>query len=298
MHIQKYIPAIFCTLLFLLPATVSAATISLLVTPKNVGVGDTVRVDILLNSTIPTNAFSGSVSYSKGTLEPIAVSDGSSIINVWITHPAILTKDAAITFAGITPGGFSGGGGNLFSILFRAKAIGSADVSLGDVEVLRNDGTGGKEPVTIKQLTFLIGSKSSGGYTESDDTTPPESFTAYVARDAQLFGGKSYLAFMAVDKLSGIDHYAVAESRMPSLLLPLSPLSWTPLPTGPYVLSDQNLTSTIYLKAVDRVGNERLNVYPPTHLLTGYEEVVLLAILIGVVLLWWRGWGRRFKKNL
>ncbi len=298
MHTHKHIPIILCALLFLLPATVSAATISFQAVPAHIGVGDVVRVNILLDSTIPTNAFSGTVSFPGVLLEPIAISDGNSIVNLWVTHPAVPVTGAEIPFAGITPGGFSGNTGLLFSVLFRTKASGVANISVGNIEVLRNDGAGSREPVTIKQLVLSIGAKSSGGYVESVDTTPPESFTAQLGTDPQLFDGKSYLAFVAVDKGSGVDHYAVAESRLPSFLLSLFPLTWHTA-TSPHMLADQNLTSSVYIKAVDRAGNERLSIYPPQHLFTAYEKVVLIVILIGVVFLFWRrGWGRRFKKNL
>ena len=265
-----------------------------------IGVGDTVRVDILLDSTIPTNAFSGTVSYSKTMLEPIAVSDGDSIVSLWVTHPVVPAIGASIPFAGITPGGFSGNGGVLFSVLFRAKTSGIANVSLGnDIQVLRNDGAGGKEPVILKSLVLSISSKSSGGYTEPVDHTPPEPFTAYQGSDPQLFDGKNYLVFMAVDKGSGVDHYAVAESRVPSFLFWLFSPSWHAPAISPYVLADQNLTSAVYIKAVDRAGNERLSVYPLRYLFTAYEIIVLFVILVVVVLLWKKKiWlRRRPRKN-
>jgi len=296
MDTKKQIFITLCALLFVAPATAFATTISLQTIPKNIGVGDTVRVDILLDSAVPTNAFSGTVSYSK-TLEPTAISDGNSIVSLWIIHPAVPVAEASIPFAGITPGGFSGNNGILFSILFRAKAAGTAHVSLGDIQVLRNDGSGDKESVTTKQLVLSVGSRPSGGYVEPADIISPEPFTASLSVDPQLFDGQSYLVFMAVDKGSGVDHYAVAESRVPSFLLPLFPLSWKTA-TSPYALIDQNLTSTVYINAVDRAGNGRLSIYPPHHLFTAYEKVVLVVILTIVVLLYWRGRGRRFRKDL
>lgn len=296
MHTHKRI-LIFCVFLFLSPVAASAATVSLKATPERIGIGDIVRVDILINSAMPVNAFSGAVSYSETMLETVAVSDGNSVINLWITHPAAPSAGMPIAFAGITPGGFSGTGGTLFSVLFRAKATGTANMALADVEVLRNDGEGGEEPVTLKPLALSIGPRPLGGYAEPSDTTSPESFTAYLGNDPQLFGGRNYLVFIAVDKDSGIDHYAVAESRLPPFLHFLFPLFWN-ITEAPYVIADQNLTSTLYVKAVDRAGNERLGIYPPRHLFTAYEIVVLLVILLGVVLFWQRGRGRRFKRKL
>lgn len=287
MHTHKRFN-IFCLLFFLAitPSAVSAATISFRATPARVGISDVVRVDVLLDSAVPVNAFSGAVSYSRATLEPVAVSDGNSLINLWITHPDIpMAAGASVAFAGITPGGFSGDNGILFSVLFKATATGTGHISIEDAEVLRNDGVGGEETVTSQSLSLPIGSKSVGGYTEPADTTPPESFVISLGNDAELFGGRSYIVFTAADKDSGIDSYAAAESRLPSFLLSFFPLSWHAA-TSPYALADQNLTSTIYVKATDRSGNERVSVFPPQHLFTPYENVVLLVILIGVVLLW------------
>lgn len=296
MNMKKHLCVISCVvLLFITPGTAFAATISLRATPTNVGVGDIVRVDVILESMVPSNAFSGAVSYQKTMLEPIAVSDGNSIVNLWIVHPTASENGSPISFAGVTPGGFSGDNGLLFSILFRAKVAGTANVSLVDIEILRNDGAGGEEPTTTKQLSLSISQKPSGGYKELDDTVPPEPFTASLGDDSQLFGGRSYLAFMAADKGSGIERYAVAESRLPSFLFSLFPLLWNDA-TSPYVLLDQYRTSTVYIKAVDRAGNERVSTYPPQRLFNVYEAI-LLGILIGVVLLSRRRWGRRSVQN-
>jgi hypothetical protein len=211
-------------------------------------------------------------------------------VSLWVTHPAV-SSGAPIPFAGITPGGFSGTGGMLFSVLFRAKAAGTANVSIGNIEVLRNDGAGGNEPATAKPLFLSVGAKPSGGYAEPADTAPPEPFTAELGNDPQLFGGKNYLVFTAVDKGSGVAHYAVAESRVPLFLLRFFPLSWNET-ASPYLLDDQNLTSTVYVKAVDRAGNERLSIYPPRHPFTVYEIAALLGILVLAVVLLKNLWHR------
>lgn len=287
---------IFAILLLLSPAAVSAATISFDAMPKKVGIGDIIRVDVLLESAVPANAFSGTVSFKNASLEPIAVYDGSSIVNMWVTRPVADITHSLIQFAGITPGGFSGSSGKLFSMLLKATAAGVATISITDAQVLRNDGVGGEEAVLVKPLSFSIESKPSGGYTEADDHTPPESFAAYLWADSQLFGGQKYLVFTAVDKISGVDHYEIVESRVPQFLFTLFQPTWRVV-ASPFVLSDQQLVSTVYVKAIDRAGNERLSVYPPTHLFTTYESVVLLGILMVVVFFWQKRTQRRSRKN-
>ena len=293
-NMKKYF--LISLILFLAPATVSAATLSFRATPAHAGAGDVIRVDVLVQSAIPTNAFSGTVVYTGAALEPVAISDGNSIVSLWITHPAFSTASASVPFAGVVPGGFSGDAGIVFSMLFRARAAGEVNFALLNAEVLRNDGAGGTEPTAATPLTIRIGERALGGYREPPDTVPPEPFFAAAGDDPQLFGGRSYLVFSTVDKGSGVDRYEVAESRVPSFLFPLVPLSWH-VAESPYVLADQTLTNTIYIRASDRAGNERLSVYPPKHLFTAYEGSALLAILLTVVLLYGRGWGRRPKKT-
>lgn len=297
MSMKRHIHIIFCAVLMFMPAAVSAATVSFRAFPHDVGTGDIVRVDVLLDSNIPINAFSGTVSYSSAMLEPTAVSDGNSIVNLWVIHPEVPVGGAPLTFTGITPGGFFGDSGLLFSVLFRAKGAGIADISIKDGQMLRNDGTGGKEPLTLKPLSLRIEAKPQGGYKEPADTIPPEPFIVSLGADPQLFDGRRYLVFTAVDKGSGIDHYALAESRVPTFLFWLFPLLWHET-ISPHVIADQNLTSAVYVKAIDRAGNGRLSVYPPRYFFTVYEKSILLAILIVVVLLYWRGRGRRFQGNL
>lgn len=298
MKTQKQILALGILFFVALPTAASAATVSLHAAPDVVGAGDTVRVSVILDSFIPTNTFSGALRYSGNILEPIAISNGNSIIQMWVVHPIVPASEAPITFAGITPGGFSGSGGNLFSVLFLAKTAGTAKISFDEIEVLRNDGVGGEEPVTTRPLSLSVGSEPFGGYTEPTDNIPPESFTVYFGSEPELFDDRSYIVFAAVDKISGIDHYKVAESRMPSFMLKFFPLSWNEQTASPYVVGDQDLVSTIYVKAVDRAGNERVSTFPPQHLFTRYERGAFLGILILLVFFWQiRGRKGRFGKN-
>jgi len=288
---------ILTSLFLLLPMTGSAATLSISVTPAQIGVGDEMLVTVLLDSAIPTNAFSGTLVIPPDILETIGVVDGNSIINMWITRPTVSSDTGTIAFAGITPGGFSGNDGTLFSVLVRAKMSGTARLSLKDSVLLRNDGEGGEELVVAQPYTISVKNTALGGYIEPEDVTAPEPFTAHQGVDPELFDGQAYLAFTAVDKGSGIDQYVLTETRLPAFLLQFFPLRWATV-SSPYVLGDQHLTSTIYIKALDRAGNERLSVFPPQHLLTVYEKYLVVGILLIVVLLWQIGWGRRFGKNL
>lgn len=280
MKTRLFVPLL---VLFSLPVTAAAATLSLAASPTHVGVGDVVRIGVFVESATSVNAFSGTLSYPTALLEAESVSDGNSVVNFWAERP---TLGKNISFAGITPGGFAGKGGQLFSVLFRVKAAGTAVLDVASATVLRNDGAGGSEPVSVKTLRLALSDAPVESYAESVDRDAPEPFSPTTGSDAVQFGGRTYIAFSAVDKASGIDGYFVAESRIPRFFQPLFPLRFS-RETSPYVLSDQTRASTIYVKAVDRAGNVRFAVVPPLRTAPEYVAV-LAAILMTIVLIGYR----------
>lgn len=271
---RKLLHFLFVVSALALPVFVSAATLTLTASPAAFGVGDTVLVTVSVDSDTRVNTFSGMLNYPH-SLTPVSVSDGNSVVNVWLTHPIIGTS-SPIAFTGFTPGGYAGRGAALFSVVFKALAPGPAELALSSLELLRNDGAGTRESTAARPLSFSIGAKATGGFVAPADTVPPESFTPVEGSNLALFGGDSYLAFSAVDKGSGVARYEVAEARFPFLAL-----SWH-VATSPYRVSDQYLTSDIFVKAVDNAGNERVSVFHRAHFLRPYEWVIL-GILVGAL---------------
>lgn len=279
---KKILYSILFIFVIFLPKIASAATLSVHAVPAVVGVGKMVEITVLINSNVSVNAFSGALHFSQKSLKPIAVSDGNSIVSMWITHPKITA--GAITFAGVTPGGFSGKNGILFKVFFKTTSAHNAQLTLTNVQILRNDGAGTKEKVTFIPIILKISTQSGATFKVPTDTVPPEPFTAILGHSPALFSGKYYLAFSTVDKSSGVDYYEVAETRLPLWLM--APV-WKRV-TSPYVIHDQNFTSDILIKAVDRAGNERTSIFPRQHLLSSNEWLMLggIIFLLGVVL--WR----------
>lgn len=267
-------PYLLTIVAFLVPALASAATLTLVPVPTHIGIGDTVQVTLLIESQMPVNAFSGSLEYPF-SMEPLSISDGSSIVSIWIERPIV--EAGRIRFAGLTPGGFSGTGGKLFSVIFRATTPGTAIFSVSDTAVLRDDGAGSSEPTSASPLSLSVATEATGGFVAPADTEAPEPFTPQLEEDSALFGGESYLAFTASDKSSGIDHYEVAETRVPSFFA-----AWLHYQRAesPYVFVDHYLTSDVYIKAVDRAGNERIAVFHRSHLLRPYEWAILCVTII------------------
>ncbi len=279
---------------FFIPFLASAATLTLSPDPSTVGVGDTVQITISISSDTPVNTFAGSLNYPKN-LSPVSVSDGSSIISIWFMRPSLdiardklLGTSSPIVFSGFTPGGFSGRNGKLFSIVFKAMSAGPVEISLTDVAILLNDGAGTKEATVVHPLSLVIAQKATGGFTEPTDAFPPEPFNVFLGEDTQLFNGEKYLVFTTVDKGLGMDFYEVAEKRFP-----LVPPVWQKA-DSPYRIQNQYLTSDVYIKAVDRAGNERVMVFHRSHLLRPYEWVIfgMLIVALCILYMYMRGRGR------
>ena len=86
------------------------------------------------------------------------------------------------------------------------------------------------------------------------------------------------LIFTTQDKGSGIEYYAVQERSREVI----DEKAWQRT-VSPYVLADQNLKKYIYVKAVDKKGNERIALIRPTST-SWYTNYSLWSILISIML--------------
>lgn len=275
---------------FLVSAVASAAQLYFKPETFTLGVGDTARVEVFLDSPENVNALEGVIKFPAETLEVKDVNDGNSIVSFWITRPKI--EQGEISFAGAIPGGYPAFNGKLFSIEFLAKKTGRVTIGIRSAQALLNDGKGTPAQLSLKTLVVNVSSKPTGAIvTEIQDTTPPESFKPIIAKDPNLFDGKYFVSFSTQDKGSGIDYYEVAEGR--GFFQP-NPENWQRGDT-PQVLKDQELRSWIFVKAVDKKGNAFVAKLPPPNV-PAYQR--LLTIIIGVVvivliLMLWRRLGKR-----
>jgi len=273
-----------------LPA--NAANLNLVSQTNEIGVGSQFQIDLMLDAEgQDINAAQGNIIFPKNLLEIKEIYTGSSIINFWIEKPQI---NAEIKFSGVIPGGFSGvlspyykgyKPGKVLSLIFTAKKEGVDAVEIHGAKVLLNDGKGTETNTTISNFQFLISKQTPSSKLQvpsSNDTNPPELFTPEIARDPDIFGGKWFLVFAAQDKGSGIDYYAAHESARTKEAARIDAKNWT-VAESPYVLKDQKLKSYIYVKAVDKAGNERFAVLPPKF--APWYKKPLVDTLVGLIAL-------------
>ncbi len=276
---MKKILFIIFSLLIALP--VSAAT--LYFKPENIqiGVGETGRMELFLDSPENVNALEGKIIFPADLLEVKNLSDGNSIINLWITKPRV--ENNSIIFAGIIPGGYPAFGGKILTVDFLAKKSlpagrqeAEAVLQIKEAQALLNDGKGTAASLSLKPITFEISTKPTGmGVEEMKDDIPPEDFLPSVSSDPSVFDGQYFVIFAAQDKGSGIDYYEVSEKK--GFLRPEAE-NWVKA-ESPYLLSDQKLESWIFVKAVDKKGNERIAIIHPANVII---DKTVLTIILGI----------------
>ena len=245
-----------------------------------VGVGQQLEISIYVHSEGEIiNALSGTIRLPQ-FLKASAVRDGNSIIALWSRRPDIVGND--ITFAGIVPGGWRGTSGLLFSFIVEATSAGSGEIDFSDATVLLHDGKGTTAPLLLEALSLRVTTDipliEFVGVVE--DREPPEAFTITIERDVALFLGDAFLVFAAQDKGSGIDHYEIIETR--KRLRDETKGVWEGA-ESPYRLQDQSLTSFIYVRAIDRVGNVRVSVHEPEEQKATLLPFIILAFILFLI---------------
>ena len=276
---NKYSKIIFLLVIGLsifLPASTFAAEIFFRAEKNSFTQND----EFLLQAFIDTkgesvNAIEGDIVFPPKALTVKEIRRGNSVVNFWIKEPVL--DDGKITFSGITPGGLSGKNEFLFSIVFRAVGAGGINVGASELHILRNDGNGTLTKATVLPFRISIANSNSGAsgvvILPQNDLEPPEVFSPFVGMDSAIFNGKYFLTFATEDKGSGIDHYEVKEGEW-GKFVPA---------TSPFVLSEQKLDKRIFVKAVDRAGNERIVAISAEHPTPWYQQYIFFVIIIVLI---------------
>ena len=282
--------ALFC----MVPAIASAASLRLQDAPSSVHVGDTFIVTLLLDSTdAALNAFEGSLHFSPSLmLQDIRFT--GSLVPLWVEKPE-QKETGTVIFAGVFPGGFQEKG-KLFTLVFKAQSVGSADLSFGsETKAYKDDGKG--TPVSLKTPTLSFAVVASSGAPREvilpTDTTPPEPFVPVVV-SGQAFGWEGpALVFDTEDKDSGILHFEIARSYNPQAQE--KDLSWQVV-QSPYALSAQDFGRYLFVRATDRAQHTYTAVVSPQKISIAllvrqqwFVILLLLGIACSVILFFRRG---------
>jgi hypothetical protein len=166
---------VFLSVVYIVFAHVSLAA-SLSLSPGT-GVytsGTTFAVNVRVNTQgKEINAAEGSIKFNPNEITVVSVNRSASIFNLWVTEPKFSNSAGTISFSGGSPSGYSGSGGTVMSVVFRASAAGTPRVSFTNGSVLANDGRGTNVLTAMNGGSFTIQAQSSA--------PAPEVITEYVA---------------------------------------------------------------------------------------------------------------------
>lgn len=84
--------------------------------------GDEVNLHVLLDSTLPTNAYEIELVYSVAELQFEGYDDSKSIVDVWQERPSSEVSSGTLRIGGGSIHSFSGEGGEIGIVRFRARA--------------------------------------------------------------------------------------------------------------------------------------------------------------------------------
>lgn len=289
MQKTKLVIFLALSLLFFQAGRVSAAVL-FINSPNQAGVqkfaqGDEFIANVFLNTGKDSiDAVGAGISYPATLLELKEIRSGNSIINYWLDQPKAI-RPGMVNFSGIITGGYTGTTGPLVSLVFLTKAVGSGSISFDDTtKVLLNDGKGTQAKLTDSPMQFSI-SKSGAAIQSAvkplNDAQAPDDFAPAVIQNPAMFDGKYFVVFSAQDAGSGIDYYQVYETKYKTANL--TNVKWVTA-QSPYVLQDQGLNSYIYVRAVDKAGNGRIESVAPRYLVKWYQAWWLYFIVIVIIL--------------
>lgn len=219
------------------------------------------------------NALSGEIVIPK-ELEVSKIYDGDSAVVLWVEKPTLREDSHKISFSGLTPGGISGNR-PLFSFFVKGD-VGVYSLQATNVSIFKNDGQGSPVKVTSPTGRLTIKAGATSTKDEIIDTEAPEPFTPIISETTELLDSNPFISFSAQDKGVGIDHYEFAVKIFGS---PATG-DWGNA-ESPLVLSGDMARAKIFIKAIDKVGNERtVSIAGPTH----YTYIATWSIIILLII--------------
>lgn len=288
--IKKHYTIALLVLALALPCVSDAMTIQVEKPVEDVRVGDTVLLNVYVNTDgQEINAIDGSVTLD-GDYEIRTVSTAGSIFEVWASKPSL--EGNRITFVGGSTAGVFGSRLKVFSVAVKPLDSEGINFSANDVKIFLNDGKG----TTImaegisKQIQVAQGTNATPRNELEkiilEDKTQPEEFDVIVGQDADTFEGNYFASFNAIDAGSGIDRYEVIEEGYPAVRS-----------GNTYVLRNQDLSGKLIVRAVDNAGNVRTIEVNVQDVVSESNSINWFAVIVASLILLLIFYAKKFFKR-
>ena len=150
---------------------------------ENLNLGDTVSIDVNINTKIPIDAFGATIGFPKGSLEIVSISKEKSFFDLWTEDTTIAEDTGEIRFSGGTTrqGGITGTG-TVLTLTVKAKNPGQAQLLFKNVQVYPYSNSGKPVDTKTRPITYtivepknqsVIVGGASGGSSISPGSVPP-----------------------------------------------------------------------------------------------------------------------------
>ena len=296
---------LFIGILALSPTSSFGATLYLEPEKTEYYQDDTFLIEIFVDTEGESiNVVETELTFPTDVLEVKDITSGNSILSLWVEKPTFSNAEGKIFFVGGIPGSYTGKRGKLGEIVFTTKLntdeTHTADITFANSsKILLSDYKGTEAPVRTRGALLTIFSEttlsSSNEWDErlENDTTPPEPFRIEIARDPQIFSQEYFVVFSTTDKQSGMERYEIKEGNG----------QWMQA-ESPYRLQNQSSSKEVMVRAIDKAGNERIQMIQfeveDGHIEINWKHIVYslcLFIVIGGVL-WRTGILYKRRKNM
>lgn len=248
MNKKKYF-IILLLITFLLPFISRASSLYLDDSSKILEKGKESTLKIMIDTEgVEINTIEGSIMVDN-KLNIKSIDTGGSAFVLWPEEPKVSSSNTII-FAGGVFGGIYGKDLRVFDINFIPQENGVFNIKSEDVNIYLSDGSGNKVAVNDNEISFQVVDQKDNKEIIEKDSDRPTYLTIELGRDESLFDGQYFITFYAIDSHSGIDRYEVKEGSG----------DFIDYHSNKYVLKDQTLKTNIYVKAIDKEGNETTEV--------------------------------------
>ena len=266
--------SVFYFLLFVLPA--QAARLYFEPQEAIMGAEKDFSVGVRIDAKNQINAISAGI-FIPPEIAFVDAVLGNSIINFWVEKPSFDESSRILTFSGIVPGGFQGEKEPLLTIKIKtAGQEGKAILTFNKekTKIYLHTSEGVEDSLELESLTLPIIKGKENIIVKTDDNDSPENFKPEISRDPNIFENRWFLVFATQDKGAGVDHYEVCEGSKTKCAIAESP----------YLLHYQKLNKKIFVKVMDKSGNERIAILLPQKQSPWYQNYWIIGIIVLVVI--------------
>lgn len=293
--INNKIKIIFLVLVLALPLWGEAATLYLNPAREDYRIGEKFILEIKVDTDECINAAEILISYPTDKFTVVDFIESRSDLGLWLRPAEIYDNIGAITFIAGAPGGICSEEDILLGeILMEVDEINRETTERirfwGTSKILLNDGQATSLDISRRSAYLNLYPEPVEERIDpmedriKEDEEPPKIFDLKIRRDPSIFNGKFFLIFSAEDRGSGIDYFEISEQKRLGFITAESE-KWErwERAESPYILEDQRLRSIIKIRAVDKAGNETIEVIEPSY--GAWDFVPWAGIVLFILLL-------------